>query len=60
VLQFVSSDNSIVSVRPSGTEPKIKYYFGVKDTLNSADDFDKLNDELDQRLSALSEQLASL
>lgn len=60
VLQFVSADNSIVSVRPSGTEPKIKYYFGVKATLNSAEDFDRLNRELDRKLAALAEQLSSL
>lgn len=60
VLQFVSADNSIVSVRPSGTEPKIKYYFGVKATLNSAADFDRLNSELDRKLTALAEQLSSL
>lgn len=60
VLQFVSADNSIVSVRPSGTEPKIKYYFGVKATLNSAEDFDRLNSELDRKLAALAEQLSSL
>ena len=29
VLQFFSKDGSVVSVRPSGTEPKIKFYFGV-------------------------------
>ena len=28
VLQFYSEDGSVVSVRPSGTEPKIKFYFG--------------------------------
>lgn len=60
VLQFVSADNSIVSVRPSGTEPKIKYYFGVKATLNSAEDFDRVNSELDRKLTALEEQLSSL
>ena len=30
VLQFYTEDGSVVSVRPSGTEPKIKFYFGVK------------------------------
>ena len=30
VLQFFSEDNSVISVRPSGTEPKIKYYFGAR------------------------------
>ena len=60
VLLFVSADNSIVSVRHSGTEPNIKYYFGVKATLNSAEDFDRLNSELDRKLAALAEQLSSL
>jgi Phosphomannomutase len=32
VLQFYTSNESVVSVRPSGTEPKIKFYFGVKGT----------------------------
>ncbi|NLD22423.1 MAG: phospho-sugar mutase, partial [Bacteroidales bacterium] len=30
VLQFICEDGAIVSVRPSGTEPKIKFYFGIK------------------------------
>ena len=29
VLQFFSADGDVVSVRPSGTEPKIKFYFGA-------------------------------
>ena len=29
VLQFYGEDGTVVSVRPSGTEPKIKFYFGV-------------------------------
>ncbi len=33
VLQFITSDNSIISIRPSGTEPKIKFYFGVREEL---------------------------
>ena len=37
VLQWITADGSIVSVRPSGTEPKIKFYFGVKMPLASVD-----------------------
>jgi phosphoglucomutase len=60
VLQFVSSDNSIVSVRPSGTEPKIKFYFGVKAVINSANEYDVAVKLLDERLTTLSEQMKTL
>ena len=39
VLQFYTEDNTKVSVRPSGTEPKIKFYMEVKGTLKSAADY---------------------
>ena len=60
VLQFVSADNGIVSVRPSGTEPKIKYYFGVKERLDKAEDFDKVDKHLDKMLDKMVNQLKSL
>ncbi len=60
VLQFVSADNSIVSVRPSGTEPKIKYYFGVKETLESKEDFEKVDKILDAKLMQMVSQLEAL
>ena len=50
VLQFFMEDGSKISVRPSGTEPKIKFYFGVMNELNSRSDFEKINDILDQRI----------
>jgi phosphoglucomutase len=50
VLQFFLEDGSKISVRPSGTEPKIKFYFGVKELLPSRADFDKVNERLDQRV----------
>jgi phosphoglucomutase len=40
VLQFVLEDGSKVSARPSGTEPKIKFYFSVQGKLEKAEDFD--------------------
>ncbi|MBT9392633.1 phospho-sugar mutase [Hymenobacter sp. NST-14] len=40
VLQFILEDGSKISARPSGTEPKIKFYFSVKQPLESAVDFD--------------------
>lgn len=58
VLQFISSDNSIVSVRPSGTEPKIKFYFGVKTKVNSRSELPNASLEMDEKLSRLAKQLA--
>jgi phosphoglucomutase len=53
VLQFFTADGSKISIRPSGTEPKIKFYFGVKDALNSVGDYDKVNAALDQRIEKI-------
>ena len=39
VLQFVLTDRTKISARPSGTEPKIKFYFSVNTTLEKKDDF---------------------
>jgi phosphoglucomutase len=50
VLQFFTEDGSKVSVRPSGTEPKIKFYFGVKGELNNKSDYEKVNAELEQKI----------
>ena len=40
VLQFVLEDGSKVSARPSGTEPKIKFYFSVQEKFEKSDNFD--------------------
>jgi phosphoglucomutase len=53
VLQFITADESKISARPSGTEPKIKFYFSVNTKLNSAADFDKVNKELDEKIKAI-------
>ncbi|MFA5850070.1 MAG: phospho-sugar mutase [Bacteroidales bacterium] len=60
VLQYISSDNSVVSVRPSGTEPKIKFYFGVRGVLNSREEFVKTDEELNRLLDKLTEQMMQL
>ena len=39
VLQFITEDGSKISARPSGTEPKIKFYFSVKENLSSTTDY---------------------
>jgi len=53
VLQFFLEDGSKISVRPSGTEPKIKYYFSVNNTLNSVSDFDETEKLLDKRIEGI-------
>jgi phosphoglucomutase len=53
VLQFFLADGSKVSVRPSGTEPKIKFYASVKGKLDKKEDFEQINAELDQQISSL-------
>lgn len=57
VLQWIAEDGTKVSVRPSGTEPKIKFYFGVKAPLASVEKFDEVNAELDQKIEALKKEL---
>jgi phosphoglucomutase len=40
-------------MRPSGTEPKIKFYFGVKDKLKTKGDYDKVNKKLSEKIEAV-------
>lgn len=51
VLQFITEDGSKISARPSGTEPKIKFYFSVNMPLKTVDDFDKTKEHLEQRIA---------
>jgi phosphoglucomutase len=51
VLQFILADGSKVSARPSGTEPKIKFYFSVQGTLADASGFDVAYDALGQKIN---------
>ncbi|MBC7850210.1 MAG: phospho-sugar mutase, partial [Chitinophagaceae bacterium] len=53
VLQFILEDGSKISARPSGTEPKIKFYFSVNTQLASASDFEKVTMELDARIKGI-------
>ncbi len=57
VLQWLTEDGTKVSVRPSGTEPKIKFYFGVKTQLESVDKFDETLVALDNKIEALKKEL---
>ncbi len=59
VLQFISRDNTIVSVRPSGTEPKIKFYFGVKKELSAPQDIEVAEESLKIKIEELTKQILS-
>lgn len=50
VLQFFLKDGSKISVRPSGTEPKIKFYFGVREKLDRIEDFNHISNKLDKKI----------
>jgi phosphoglucomutase len=53
VLQFLLADGSIISVRPSGTEPKIKYYFGVREPLDDALALESTEKRLDEKIAGI-------
>ncbi len=57
VLQFITEDGSVVSARPSGTEPKIKFYCSVNTKLVSASDVVETEKVLDQRVDAIMKDL---
>jgi phosphoglucomutase len=57
VLQFTTEDGTKVSARPSGTEPKIKFYFSVKAPLENVNDFNKIESQLDDKIEKIIEEL---
>lgn len=57
VLQFFTADGTIVSARPSGTEPKIKFYCSVNEPLNSREDYHEKAAQLDQKLAQILKEL---
>ena len=57
VLQWITADGTIVSVRPSGTEPKIKFYFGVKEPLPSVEQYDEVLAKLDAKIETIKADL---
>ncbi len=57
VLQFMTVDGTKVSARPSGTEPKIKFYFSVKGTLNKKEDHDRVLQALEKKIDGIIDEL---
>ncbi len=57
VLAFYTEDGSKISMRPSGTEPKIKFYFSVKGNLDKTENYEKVKKELQDKIQ---KQIADL
>ena len=53
VLQFILADGTKISARPSGTEPKIKFYFSVHTILEKEEDFEAIHKKLEDRIQAV-------
>lgn len=53
VLQFITEDGSTISARPSGTEPKIKFYFGTRTEMSNKEDFDLKWAELKEKIDTI-------
>ena len=57
VLIYTTEDGTIMAARPSGTEPKIKFYFSINTTLNKASDFKKVDAQLDEKINRILKEL---
>ena len=57
VLQYFTADGSKVSIRPSGTEPKIKFYIEVKEKMESAADYDKCLQLANEKIDLIKKEL---
>ncbi len=57
VLQFITEDGSKISLRPSGTEPKIKFYFSVNTRVNDLNNLATAEKQLDEKLAQLKKDL---
>ncbi len=53
VLQFITEDGSIISARPSGTEPKIKFYCSVNTDLDTREHYDAKSIEMEQKIDQI-------
>ena len=57
VLQYFTEDETKVSVRPSGTEPKIKFYIEVRDTMNNKEEYHALEAKADAKIATIAKEL---
>jgi phosphoglucomutase len=56
-LQLLTEDGTLISARPSGTEPKIKFYFSVNEPLASREDYEKISAKLDEKINTIIKEL---
>ena len=56
-LQLLTEDGSLISARPSGTEPKIKFYVSVNESLASREDYEKVSLKLDEKINTILKEL---
>ena len=57
VLQFITVAGDVISARPSGTEPKIKFYCSVKEELSSLADYDAVAAALEQKVNLIMQDI---
>ncbi len=57
VLIYHTEDGTKIAARPSGTEPKIKFYFSVKTSLDSVENFEKVENELETKIDRIIEEM---
>ena len=57
VLQFITNKGTKVTARPSGTEPKIKFYFSVQEKLTQREEFDEIKQKLTQKIANIQREM---
>ena len=57
VLIYETEDGTRIAARPSGTEPKVKFYITTNMPLSSSDKFAEVNDALDQKIQGILDEL---
>ncbi len=57
VLQYFTNDGTKISIRPSGTEPKIKFYIEVRDNMANAADYDAAIERADAKIATICKEL---
>jgi phosphoglucomutase len=56
-LQFILTDGSKISARPSGTEPKIKFYFSLRKEITTAEEVIEAQEEMMRKIEVIKEEL---